>query len=273
MFVNDITDFCLWGSPTPNSLIGDVEAVVVAYCTKPGHGTRIIPPGTLTAVQFIKAPGYIQLTGLLNQAGIGLDPTDAGGELDPHGADLAGNPLGGLVFSNNLPSDTNGAIIQVDNWSNFLGGGQFCIKACDPTINTPDYCQNIYDTEGCDFNMPASYAPNEFLSCLGDNQAPPGPPGGAPVVIPATSSCTTYASSQLYPNTASTSATTPAATTGGAAATTTPRGSTPTASGSPGGAAATGSANAASPIAQPRAAVFAVVLSTMVAAFAGVVVF
>ena len=43
-------DFCLWGSPTPNGVIGDVEAVVVAYCTKPGRGTRIIPPGTLTAV-------------------------------------------------------------------------------------------------------------------------------------------------------------------------------------------------------------------------------
>ena len=43
-------DFCLWGSPTPNGAIGDIEAVVVAYCTKSGRGTRLIPPGTLTAV-------------------------------------------------------------------------------------------------------------------------------------------------------------------------------------------------------------------------------
>ena len=43
-------DFCLWGSPKANGVVGDIEAVVVAYCTKPGHGTRLIPPGTLTAV-------------------------------------------------------------------------------------------------------------------------------------------------------------------------------------------------------------------------------
>ena len=45
-----VEDFCLWGSPTPDGVIGNIEAVVVAYCTKPGHGTRLIPPGTLTAV-------------------------------------------------------------------------------------------------------------------------------------------------------------------------------------------------------------------------------
>jgi hypothetical protein len=195
MFFNSIQDFCLWGSPTPNGAIGDVEAVVVAYCTRPGHGTRLIPPGTLTAVQFIKTPAYIQVTGLFNQTGIGLQASDAGGELDPHGADLAGNPLGGLVFSNNLPPATdNTTIIQVNNWSNFVGGGQFCFKACDNSITSPDYCQNMYDTQGCGFNMPASYRPNEFSVCEGDNQ---NPPGGDPV-IPATSSCTTYSSSDLY---------------------------------------------------------------------------
>jgi len=44
------TDFCLWGSPTANGVIGNVEAIVVAYCSKAGHGTRIMPEGTLTAV-------------------------------------------------------------------------------------------------------------------------------------------------------------------------------------------------------------------------------
>jgi len=204
MFLNSIGDFCLWGSPKPNGVVGDVEAEVVAYCSKPGHGTRIMPPGTLTAVQFIKAPGYIQVTGLFNQTGIGLKPGDSGGELDPHGADKAGNPLGGLVFSNNLPTaKNNNTITQVKNWSNFVGSDQFCFKACDNTITSPDYCNNIFDTQGCDFNMPASYKPNEFSVCLGDNQVPPG---GAPV-IPATSSCTTYSSTDLYPNTATTSAT------------------------------------------------------------------
>jgi hypothetical protein len=78
----------------------------------------------------------------------------------------------------------------------FVGSNQFCFKACDNSITNPDYCQNIYDTQGCGFNMPAAYAPGVFLSCLGDNQQAPG----AAPVIPATSSCTTYSSSDLYPN-------------------------------------------------------------------------
>jgi hypothetical protein len=63
-----------------------------------------------TGSQFIKTPGYIQITGRLNQVGIGLTPDDEGvgvlpvrrlsvliclvqGELDPHGADLVVHPL------------------------------------------------------------------------------------------------------------------------------------------------------------------------------------
>jgi hypothetical protein len=197
---NSIDDFCIWGSPTANGVIGNLEGEVVAYCTKPGHGARLIPPGTLTAVQFIKTSGYIQVTGLMNQAGIGMAPDDGGGELDPHGADLLGNPLGGLVFSNGLPTAKDNSYIQVNNWNNFIGGNMFCFKACDPTINSPNYCENRFDTQGCSFNMPAAYAPGLFLSCLGENQQPPG----SPPVIPATSSCTTYTSSVLYPNSATT---------------------------------------------------------------------
>jgi hypothetical protein len=44
-------DFCLWGSPTADGLIGNIEAAVVAYCSQSGHGTRIMPAGTLTGVQ------------------------------------------------------------------------------------------------------------------------------------------------------------------------------------------------------------------------------
>jgi hypothetical protein len=211
MFLNSIQDFCLWGSPTPNGVIADVEAAVVAYCSQPGHGTRLIPPGTLTAVQFIKTPGYIQVTGNFNQTGIGLSASDSGGELDPHGDDLAGNPLGGLVFSNNLPTaKNNSTFTQVKNWSSFVGSDQFCFKACDNSITSPDYCLNTFDVEGCSFNMPASYAPNEFSVCLGENQAQPG----EGTDTPATSSCTTYSSTDLYPNTATTSS---ASTTGSSA--------------------------------------------------------
>jgi hypothetical protein len=86
-------------------LIGDVEAAVVAYCSKSGHGTRIMPAGTITGAQvsscndftgsdaylyrqqFMRTKAYIQVTGHFNQSGIGLAQNDTGGELDPHGAD------------------------------------------------------------------------------------------------------------------------------------------------------------------------------------------
>ena len=88
-------------------MIGDVEAAVVAYCSKPGHGTRIMPAGTITGAQvssctdftdgnsdsyllrqqFMRTKAYIQVTGHFNQSGIGLAQNDTGGELDPHGAD------------------------------------------------------------------------------------------------------------------------------------------------------------------------------------------
>jgi len=113
LVVNNISDFCLWGSPTANGQIGDVEAAVVAYCAQTGHGTRNMPPGTLTGVQFMKTSAYIQITGHLNQTGVGLLTNDTGGELDPHGADLLGNPIGGLLYSSGLPSaKDNNTLLQ-----------------------------------------------------------------------------------------------------------------------------------------------------------------
>lgn len=133
-----------------------------------------MPAGTITGAQFLKSSGYIEIVGWLNQTGVGLDPSDFGGELDPHGADLAGNPLGGLVYSSSLPSATdNTTELQATSWNNFVGGGQFCIKLCDPTVTSPNYCQNIYDLIGCDYNMPADYTAiqGQFLSCDSDLQS------------------------------------------------------------------------------------------------------
>lgn len=80
--------FCLWGAPTSGSTIGDVEAAVVAYCTKSGHGARILPAGAITGVQVLKTSAYTQWTGYINQTALGLLEDDSGGELDPHGADV-----------------------------------------------------------------------------------------------------------------------------------------------------------------------------------------
>ena len=93
LIMNSISDFCLWGSPTSDGEIGDVEAAVVAYCGESNaHGARTFPAGTITGVQWIRTSAYVQITGFLDQTKVGLKSGDSGGELDPHGADELGNP-------------------------------------------------------------------------------------------------------------------------------------------------------------------------------------
>ncbi|KAF9518132.1 hypothetical protein BS47DRAFT_1338723 [Hydnum rufescens UP504] len=260
--VNSIDDFCVWGPPIPNSTIGDTEAESVAWCSKPGHGSRIMPAGTLTAVQFLKAPAYIQVTGLLNQVNIDLTADDGGGEMDPHGADERGNPLGALVYTNAFPSNNgnNGSYQQVIQWHNFMGSGQFCFKACDPAVGgSAQYCNNLFDRIGCNYVAPASYAPNEYTVCDSENQDPPGiytdsagavhtytqpPESLGPITsipytpkVPQTSNCVTFTSSLLYAaeGTASGSSSSPTATGTGIHGTSTGTGkptTRPTASGS-----------------------------------------
>lgn len=87
-FLNHLDDFCLWAPSKPNSLIADTEGEEVAWCTKPGKGTRVIPPGALQGVQYMKTPDYVQVVGFIDQTKINLQAGDFGGELDPHGADL-----------------------------------------------------------------------------------------------------------------------------------------------------------------------------------------
>jgi hypothetical protein len=212
---NGPDDFCLWGSPDASGLIGNVEAKVVAYCTKPYHGTRVIPPGSISGLQWTKTSGYIQVVGYIKNAGLGLDPSDQGGELDPHGADLQGNPLGGVVYSNGTTDSDGHTLTQVYNWNTFVGGNKFCFKACYNSVSSPDYCENRYDLVGCDYNMPSSAQDGQFTSCDGDVQdvvgvysvngqtstwSMPDPLTTTPPYtprIPASSNCKTYQSSDL----------------------------------------------------------------------------
>jgi hypothetical protein len=83
-----LSDFCVWAPATPGSTIGDTEGDEVAWCTKAGHGSRLIPAGALQAVQLLKAPDYVLVSGLVNQSFINIASDDGGGELDPHGQDL-----------------------------------------------------------------------------------------------------------------------------------------------------------------------------------------
>ncbi|KAG9314769.1 hypothetical protein JVU11DRAFT_3852 [Chiua virens] len=221
-FVNHIDDFCLWSAPKPNSTIGDTEGEEVAWCTKPGHGTRLIPAGALKGVQYIKTPDYIQIAGFIDQTLINLAADDYGGELDPHGADLRGNPIGGLLYSNSFPSNggNNNSYQQVSDWTNFMGGMGFCFKACDPNgHNQGQYCQNIYDRLGCAYNVPNNAKNGTFEVCEGDDMTPVGiyTSGGATLTYfqppeslgpittvpytptpPASSNCVTYHSTDLY---------------------------------------------------------------------------
>ena len=61
---------------------------MVAWCSKSGHGTRLIPAGAITGVQFLKTPDYIQIVGFIDQTKVNITVGDYGGEMDPHGADL-----------------------------------------------------------------------------------------------------------------------------------------------------------------------------------------
>jgi hypothetical protein len=217
--INSIDDFCLWAPPSGPTTISETEQEEVAWCTKPGHGTRLIPAGALKGVQYMKTPDYVQVVGFIDQTQIDLTSDDSGGELDPHGADFRGNPLGGLVYSTAWQG--NNSYEQVIEWHNFMGGSVFCFKICDPAgAHAPDYCQHIYDRIGCAYNAPNNAQTGVFEACAGDNQDFPGvytdasgkvqtytqPAESLGAIssmpyqpkVPASSNCVTYTSSLLY---------------------------------------------------------------------------
>ncbi|KAH0832850.1 hypothetical protein J3R83DRAFT_11777 [Lanmaoa asiatica] len=221
--VNNLDNFCLWAPPQPNSTIGDTEAYEVAWCTKSGYGTRLIPAGALTGVQMLVTSQYIQIAGFIDQTQVNLAAGDYGGELDPHGADGRGNPIGGLLYSNAFPKvgGNNGSYTQVIDWNAqvFIGGNTFCTTICNPSSSSTDqsaYCQNIYDRMGCTYNMPNNAQNGTFEVCDADLKTPVGvyTSGGATLTytqpfsgnfappytpsVPASSNCVTYQSSALY---------------------------------------------------------------------------
>ncbi|KAI9568151.1 hypothetical protein HD554DRAFT_2260752 [Boletus coccyginus] len=218
---NNLDNFCLWAPPQPDSTIGDTEGEVVAWCSKPGYGTRLIPAGALTGVQMLVTSKYIQWAGFIDQTLINIAANDDGGELDPHGADLRGNPLGGLMYSNAFPKvgANNDSYTQIIDWTNFMGSNEFCLTICNPSSSSADqsaYCQNIYDEIGCEYNMPNNAQKGTFEVCDSDLKIPAGVyvSGGVTMtytqpytgevnppytpVAPSSSNCVTYQSSALY---------------------------------------------------------------------------
>ncbi|KAJ8295094.1 hypothetical protein OF846_002133 [Rhodotorula toruloides] len=251
--INSIDDFCLWvrlmkriiehkravdpqlalqAPPEPGKTVGDIEGEMVAWCTKEGYGTRIIPEGALQGVQFIRTPHYVQVVGYIDQVKIDMQADDYGGEMArllSFPPSFRGNPLGGLLFSNAFGgnSSRNGTrngtqFQQVIQWHNFMGGAQFCLKACDPSYeNGWAMCEHIFDRIGCTYNAPSTWSKinGTFESCLGDDQLYPGqyiengrtmtytqpPESLGPITTvpytpftPSSSSCTPYTSASIY---------------------------------------------------------------------------
>ncbi|GBE88113.1 hypothetical protein BKA93DRAFT_739117 [Sparassis latifolia] len=222
LMVNSIDNFCLWSSPKPGETIADTEAEEVAWCTNKGYGTRMVPEGTLHGVSVFNTPDYTMFIAYLDQSQINLLANDSGGELDPHGADLLGNPMGALVYSNAFPrgNTNNDSYTQVVEWVQFIGNGEMCIKICNPTTATADnvgLCNNIYDEIGIDYNCPNPAKNGTFVVCDADSMNPVGvytsngqtltytqPASGVVTsmpytpTVPATSNCKTYQSTDLY---------------------------------------------------------------------------
>ncbi|KAG8907631.1 hypothetical protein FRB99_003093 [Tulasnella sp. 403] len=208
VFMNSITDFCVWGPPYSNgqnATVGETEREEVAFCLKSGYGTRLLPDGTITGAHWVQTPDYVQVTGIGDFTKIGIPASDSGGELDPHGADGNGNPIGGLVFGNSY----GGSYIQYHEWTNFMSSTEFCIRACKPGPNAAALCQHIYDLQGCHWNMPGNYDGGYFESCFGDTGLPMGVYGSStwqqgtgptpdPHPAPPSSSCVRVASLTSY---------------------------------------------------------------------------
>ncbi|CCM00636.1 uncharacterized protein FIBRA_02673 [Fibroporia radiculosa] len=201
-YINSVDDFCLFAPPYsgPNATIGDTERVEVSWCLRDGYGTRLIPDGSITGAHFLQTPDYVQVTGVGDLTRLNIPAGDQGGELDPHGADGNGNPIGGLVFSNAF-----GQLQQLHEWTNYMSDTQFCFRACKPGPSATSFCQHIYDVMGCLWNMPGNYDAGVFERCSGDDGEPMGVYGTStwkqnqpttPSAHPAPSSslCTTYSS-------------------------------------------------------------------------------
>ncbi|KAI5120054.1 hypothetical protein M0805_007806 [Coniferiporia weirii] len=199
-FLNSVDDFCLFAPPEPgpDSTIGVTERIEVAWCLKSGTGARLMPNGTITGAHFVQTPDYVQVTGVGNLTLLNIPSGDEGGELDPHGADGNGNPIGGLVFSSAF-----GQLQQLHEWTNFMSDSEFCFRGCKDGPNAPALCEHIYDVMGCFWNMPGDYDAGVFERCDGDSGEPMGVYGtstfhqGDPVTpsahpAPASSQCTSF---------------------------------------------------------------------------------
>ncbi|KAK0214358.1 hypothetical protein IW262DRAFT_1278838 [Armillaria fumosa] len=184
--LNSVDDWCIF-APPENNTIGESEAIEVAWCTKARNNARVIPDGVITGVSFLKTEDfYVQIYGYGDLTQLNIAAGDYGGELDPHGATGAGNPVGGNVTTNVTGSDIN-----IAEWMSYT---QFCIRACtnaNSSYSAASMCEHKLDEMGCTFVMPGNYNFNgTFETCDADVAYPPG---WYPEVSGGTTSYSTFA--------------------------------------------------------------------------------
>ncbi|KAJ7659403.1 hypothetical protein B0H17DRAFT_1185523 [Mycena rosella] len=154
--INSIDDFCIFAPPSGPSVIGDTETIEVAWCTKPRNNARVIPDGVITGLSFLKTDFYVQIMGSGDFTKLNIQSGDEGGELDPHGATGAGNPVGGNVTTNIV----DGVDEPIAEWMLYVDYNQFCIRACtnaNSTYTAGFMCWHELDEMGCEFVMPGTY--------------------------------------------------------------------------------------------------------------------
>ena len=78
-------DFCLMLPPTAGGNIGNTEGTSLSRCIGNVPGSKAVgplPEGFITSAHFIETPQFVQVSGNLDNARYGLDPTDGGGQYD-----------------------------------------------------------------------------------------------------------------------------------------------------------------------------------------------
>ncbi|KAJ7785139.1 hypothetical protein DFH07DRAFT_900400 [Mycena maculata] len=172
--VNSIDDFCIFAPPSL-ATIPDTETIEVAWCTLPRNNARVIPDGTLSGVSFLKTDFYVQIYGFGDFTKLNIAPNDGGGELDPHGATGAGNPIGGNVST----TIVDGIDEPIAEWMLYIDNNQFCLRACtnaNSTYSAAFMCWHELDEMGCEFVMPGTYnyQGGIYETCDADVAYPPG---------------------------------------------------------------------------------------------------
>ncbi|KAJ7185202.1 hypothetical protein C8R46DRAFT_981726 [Mycena filopes] len=172
--IQSIDDFCIFAPPNFDE-ISNTEGVEVAWCTQPRNNARVIPDGTITGVSFLKTDFYVQLYGYGDFGKLNIKPGDGGGELDPHGATGAGNPVGGNVTT----TIVDGIDEPIAEWMLYIDQDFFCMRACtsaNSTYSAAHMCWHELDEVGCEFVMPGTYRyqGGVFETCDADVAYPPG---------------------------------------------------------------------------------------------------